>query len=56
MVRVGQMFVAQALRRFAKASSRDEIKPILKLFSDFDKEQMFSIQNIAKQAKESYNL
>lgn len=51
MVRVGQMMVAQTLRRHLKITNREGMEEILKLFDDYDQTKMFSIQNISKMAR-----
>lgn len=56
MVRVGQMMAAQSLIKHSKVKTKEEIKNILKLFDDFDNQQMFSIQNIVRMARQEYEL
>lgn len=56
MVRVGQMLMAQTLIRHLKINRKEDMHPILKLFSDYDKKEMFSIQNISQMAREEYEL
>lgn len=56
MVRVGQMFAAHALVRFLKPTSKEEKAEILKLFSDYDRDELFSIQKIAAVARRDYDL
>jgi|JI61114C2RNA_FD_contig_71_1431566_length_1189_multi_1_in_0_out_0_1 cysteine protease ATG4 len=56
MVRVGQMFAAHALMRFLKPTSKEQVAEILKLFSDYDDSEMFSIQNIVAVARRDYDL
>ena len=51
MVRVGQMLFAQVLKHHTKIQDKEGVLKILGLFSDFDQEQPFSIQNIARVAR-----
>lgn len=52
MVRVGQMLMAQTLKRHLKITRKVDMLPIFKLFNDYDANEMFSIQNISKMARE----
>lgn len=56
MVRVGQMMFAQVIKHHRKVTSRADILNILSLFSDFDRDQPFSIHRIARLARIEYGL
>jgi cysteine protease ATG4 len=51
MIRAGQMYFAQILKKHLKLEEKAELYEIMKLFDDSDEEAMFSIQNIAKLAQ-----
>ena len=52
MVRVGQMLMAQILKKHLKLNSQQDMLKILPYFNDYDSSEMFSIQNISKMARE----
>ena len=51
MIRVGQMLYAQILKKHSRAEDKESIEKIIEMFSDFDRNSLFSIQNIAKLAR-----
>ena len=56
MIRVGQMALAQMMKRHLRVESQEQMGPIIELFSDVDKEQPFSIHSISKAARREFGL
>ena len=50
MIRVGQMALAQIMKRHLGVTSQERMNPIIELFNDVDKNQPFSIHSISKMA------
>ena len=56
MIRVGQMAFAEIIKTHRMIKTQDEMREVVELFSDFDKGQPFSIQNISKLARKEYGI
>lgn len=51
MIRVGQMALAQLMKKHLHVSTQQDMASIIELFNDMDKSQPFSIHSISKMAR-----
>lgn len=56
MIRVGQMAFAEIIKTHKMINTQTEMREVVELFNDFDREQPFSIQNISKLARKEYGI